>query len=144
MMANGMTRESDLAKDLGLPRRSLADFRKEGLEKDADWVLVESQVWLTEGGLAKTRAHFQAEGAEVSEKNSPGPERGVARVVKSPVNPRIVLAEMVTPEGEAGKAVRVRVRSNVNFLPGMEMPVYREDWDLWVLDRPCPRWRGRW
>jgi len=65
-------------------------------------------------------------------------------VVRSiPRNVHIVVCEK--KDGD-GALVRVRVRSNANFLPGMELralahPDYRDVFDL--VGR-CPRMKGRW
>ena len=45
-----------------------------------------------------------------------------------------------------GEPVRVRVRNNANFMPGMEIRARQnEDYpDVFVLVGRTPRYRGRW
>ena len=67
------------------------------------------------------------------------------RVVRQARNPRIVLA--TTPQ-TPGVELRVVVRENRNFLPGMTLRAKpaddTADTTLYYLDGRCPRWRGRW
>lgn len=42
-----------------------------------------------------------------------------------------------------GEVLRVRVKSNVNFTPRMELKVKQEAGSLYALVGRCPRWRGR-
>jgi len=62
-------------------------------------------------------------------------------VARVPMNRKIVLAK-----NEAGAEMRVRVHSNVNFLPGMRLRARRDPnyEDVYVLEGRSPRYRGRW
>jgi hypothetical protein len=40
--------------------------------------------------------------------------------------------------------IRVHVHDDVNFKPGMEMPVEWVEGDLYKITRPSPRYLGRW
>ncbi len=63
------------------------------------------------------------------------------RVVKLTRNPRLLMARA----GEDGEPVRVRVRSNANFRPGMKLKAREpEDADgAWAMEGRCPRFPGR-
>lgn len=62
------------------------------------------------------------------------------KVTRRALNPRIVLGEL------DGKTVRVMVRSNENFKPGMVIPAVAVDaaGGLYRCNRNAPRWLGRW
>lgn len=70
------------------------------------------------------------------------------RVVQVPVNPRLVLCVPTTLQGmpQAGaERVRVKVRSNVNFIPGMLLKAEAIAGlpGMFSLVGACPRFRGR-
>lgn len=155
-MDNGHYTETKIAAELGVNRSVIKAIRDEQLTPQEDWLMVRNQVTLTESGVGKVMASLSPPAASVDEaedslKKSVAqlPSKGVVVCARIPRNPRMVLGVLMSVEdGLAaeglGREVRVRVKSNVHFLPGMELPCYQEDWDVWVLDRPCPRWKGRW
>ena len=58
-----------------------------------------------------------------------------------PKNHRIVMARV---PGETVEQ-KVGVKNNINFQVGMEVPCVEGDALLpWLLNRPCPRWLGKW
>jgi hypothetical protein len=66
------------------------------------------------------------------------------RVQAIPRNPKLVLAVPADEKnGGPEHVVRVRVRSNQNFLPGMELNARMESEEQGVLEGRCPRYRGR-
>lgn len=140
--------EDALALEFGLTREAIASLRREHLEMEVDWRLISKKVWLAPGGVEKLRARLGCPESS-AEKNGHGeapgaPAEPVLLVVRSiPRNVHIVVCEK--KDGD-GALVRVRVRSNANFLPGMELralahPDYRDVFDL--VGR-CPRMKGRW
>jgi hypothetical protein len=140
--------EGDLALELGLTRETMASLRREHLLDGRDWQLVGKKVWLGPAAVKRLKE-------KVGCLDSPGQKNGhgeapsaiaepVELVIRSvPRNIHIVVCEKKEGDGEL---VRVRVRSNANFLPGMEIrgmphPDYSDVFDL--VGR-CPRQRGRW
>ena len=87
------------------------------------------------------------------------PEEGKARLSRSvretepisllimslrpPMNPHIVEA---ATKDNGGEPVRVRVRDNKNFMPGMEIKARQDEHypDVFVLVGRTTRFRGRW
>lgn len=152
--------EARVAESLGVPRARVKAVR-DGLQEGQDWLMLRGRVVLTDRGLnevmlalAPSAAKRETNGQLVKYR----PRRAEVVVTKIPRNPHLVLGKIVrVADGAAslgpagpnkgpviGQVVRVKVKRNLNFIPGMEMPCYRESWDVWVLDRPCPRFRGRW
>ena len=120
------------------------------LVEGTHWVREKRHVLFTEKGLEALKKMVGA-GMADGEKN--GQEEALAlvgaavlMVVTSvpKVNRRILCARK--KEGEEGGEMRVRVRDNINFMPGMELRA-RPDAnyaDIYVLEGRTPRYRGRW
>ncbi len=68
------------------------------------------------------------------------------RVWRCPIkNPTLVVAYPPDTDPENPlNLVNVRVRSNLNFLPGMMVKAAFVDRNTYDLVGACPRWRGRW
>jgi hypothetical protein len=158
-----------VARSTGVNRERVAAARKASLVKGDDWTLENSVVCYSAEGLKKLLGALGlAEGAfawprAACEGGDPKatPLRGEPDVKKSvevvaaaeaarPVvdlkvaalsrNPTII--EAVGPDA---RRVSVRVRSNVNFLPGMALKA-REPApgaSLYHFEGQCPRWKGR-
>ena len=122
--------ERVFAAGLGLPHRRVATWRKEHLEKGADW-RYEKEVILTATGKAKAEKWFQVgNGAAV---NDPGVQVGVVGRFNFR-NQKLILRE-------DGKTA-ISVRTNENFRPGMSVKFRNEGGRLVLVGR-CPRWPGR-
>lgn len=67
------------------------------------------------------------------------PLKKTVRLFKTCVNPRIIQCR----DGD-GDLIRVKVKDASKFTPAMEIPIRHIEADLYELDRPEPRWRGRW
>lgn len=140
-----MTPESSLPDVIGVSRKHLVEFRKECFE-GVDWVYEPSRrrkslwrVLWTQAGMMKVRAHFKLEPVEVQEMEKMAGEvkREWDAVVVSKVrNPRILMCRV------DGEDVKVLVRDNSKFLPGMRVPL-RKDAGRWVAARH-PRFGGKW
>lgn len=135
-------REIELAERLGVSREVVRRVRQE-LREGEHWVQEHRFVELTPDGVEAVREALRAR-----KETPPRMERpeGEARVIEElrvtrifPRNPRILEAETA-----AGARVRVRVRSNVNFILGMAIPCREMKSGLWCLTRACPRFKGRW
>ena len=84
-------------------------------------------------------AALDAEGVAAAIEELVQPE-GVEIVVERVVpNPTILFAR------HGDEVVRVRVRSNVNFVQGMKIMARppEDEGGLWWLIGNCPRWKGR-
>lgn len=131
--------EKKLPGVLGLTREQLLEWRqKTGMEEGREFVTVGKEVHLTFAGLQRVAAlaNLPAESLLFLLEAGPGPELLIAHGVCT--NARILLCK----KGE--DVVRVQVRSNRNFVPGMAVPAVHEQGDLYRLEHACPRWRGRW
>lgn len=124
-------REVDAATHFGVNRRVLREHRKE-LAEGEDWTMEENAVTYTPTGLERLQGLLCL--GEVS----PPPLEELT-VVNRARNPRLVFARRAN-----GDLVRLRVRSNENFLPGMRAQGQHEAADVWTLAQRLPRWRGRW
>jgi hypothetical protein len=139
--------EGDLALELGLSREAMALLRREHLEEGTDWILNLKKVWLAPAAIEKLKEKIGCPDLP-AQNNGHGEAPGangepISLIVSSvPRNIHIVVCE----KKEGGALVRVRVRSNANFIVGMELrgvphPDYSDVFDL--VGR-CPRQRGRW
>jgi hypothetical protein len=148
MKADGWVDEERLALGLGLTRERLAevrptDARKNGRAVQVPVSAVETMCAMLGLGKAVARRALKEVAAEgVGEKEAgAGQGEAVLRVLRLTRNERIVMAEKKeAPDGE----LRVRVHSNVNFVPGMELTGKHVQQDLWDLVGRCPRRRGMW
>lgn len=131
--------ERDFAKKIGVPRGVLRMMRHRGeLTEEADFVRLEGTVQLLDAGVKKVRAHLGLPAGNGDQE--PPPER-VTLIVDRPApgNPKIVLCHT-----ERGAKVRLRVRHNINFVPGMRVSnCVQEHADLFCFEGRLPRWRGK-
>jgi hypothetical protein len=134
--------EEDLASDLGLPRWLVRQFRK--TLPPEFYVKTAQGIQIAPEGVDRLYRHFRS--CESQKTRPPGqdpspdpiPDLSTLRVTKVVLNPRIILAT------DGTSILRVRVRNNSNFLPGMEIRARRLQADLYELQGPCPRRKGRW
>ena len=106
-------------------------------------------------GVFSAAAPISAEGYEAALECFADGEKGFA-VVKCCRNPRFVECcrftfglgppvRSVDVSGWEGESVRVRVKDNRNFIPGMVLKATPGEYiDVWDLKGRCPRYRGRW
>ena len=140
--------------------KRVGEFRLANLKKGLDWIDDGATVLYSEQAAKKALAALKvlppapasdrpATGQRSASKNvkdillaiTTPPLKVRARIVKVfATNPRFLHAT-----GEKGAAcITVRVRDNVNFLPGMEMDVTAGAGGVWDYVGPLPRARGRW
>lgn len=143
----GWILEEDAAAALGVSRDVMREFRA-GLEPDTGWRKKGRVVEIAQEAFLALQKKMGGEGAGDGAGEalggvaaSPGPVELVVKSVPKR-NVRILVAEK--KEG-GGPEVRVRVRSNVNFMPGMAITARPEGGfaDVFVLEGRCPRFRGR-
>lgn len=157
--------EPMVARTVGLSRSRLKQLRQAHLGED-DWALVNSVVTYSAQALEKMLASAGLRAGDFRWPTPPG-RPGVAagesggtaaagdpaaqavsvpplcelRVVNLCGNPILVFAEGPGAEG----VVRVRVRSNVNFMRGMLLKARapQSPGGLWHHEGACPRFKGR-
>ena len=130
-----MKTEKELATELGIDRKMLAGWRKEGFitfwEKDGNAIVYHPE------GEHEIRNHLQRElcAKELSDPLPPADEPTELTITKIPLNPKLVICD----------EIRVRVRENRNFLLGMKVMARpsRDNETIWAMIGRCPRWRGR-
>lgn len=130
-----MKTEKELAAELGIDRKMLAGWRKEGYV--AHWERNGNAIVYYPEGEHEVRNHLQKEicAKELSEPLPPpdGPQELV--ITKLPLNPRMVIC------GDR----KVKVRDNKNFIVGMKVNARpsRDGGHIWIIAGRGPRWRGR-
>jgi hypothetical protein len=129
-----MKSEVDLAKELGIPREQVREYR---MENDVSgWAKVSNRIVYTETGEHEIRNLVQ-KGLLVDVLSEPEPIQETQELVvtKIPLNRNLVFC------GD----IRVRLRNNRNFLKGMKLTARPPigDETSWVLVGRCPRWKGR-
>jgi len=144
--------ESAVADQLGIPASSISDLRKKNaaaLPEGTAWARAGARrvVWTTEGIAA-------LEGIlELEKKSAPAarpvlPDCVVMVVNRVVPNPNFLIVQKKNAAGEAdGPLLRLRVKSNHNFMPGMTVEHCRPvpaSADLFNHEGRCPRYRGRW
>jgi hypothetical protein len=141
--------EAILAAELGLSRLAIARVRRRSFIEGVHWVKKEKSVrWTVAGieGLKKNLGAFSPPGQENGQQEAAESLGEVVLLTISQVpkiNRRILCARL---KKGAQNEVRVRVKENQNFLPGMEIrarrdPLYQ---DVYNLEGRTPRYRGRW
>lgn len=130
-----MKSEKELAAELGIDRKILAGWRKEGFiagwEKDGNTIAYHPE------GEHEIRNHLQKELC-ANELSAPLPSPSnpmEMEITAIPRNPRMVMC------GEN----RIKVRDNKNFLTGMKVKARpsTDNKQVWVMVGRCPRWRGK-
>jgi len=129
-----MKTEKELAAELGIDRKMLAGWRKDGYV--SNWEKNGNSIVYHPEGEHEVRNHLQNEiSAEELSKPLPPPEEPQELVItKIPFNSRMVLC------GD----LKVRVSNNRNFRVGMKVnarPSIDSD-HIWVMVGRCPRKKG--
>lgn len=133
--------KDDLAQTMGLNRDAMRALRRTHLTEGTTWHRKEKRLWITSEGEALIHAALGVV-APIAPEKKEGPRENELTVTRIPSrNLRIVEAQK-----KDGRAVRVRVTSNVNFIPGMVIYAREEGpyEDVMTLEGRCPRYRGRW
>jgi len=140
---------------LGLNKDDARALRKAHLE-EGDYVIHKKRLYLSTEAVAKlgrvlekTRGSSIVRNGDPKESVPAEPAPIVAlRVVRADLkNRRMILA--CVPEDELAhpkRPLRVRVKAQANFVPGMEIPAQLVAGyaDLYDLARACPRRKGKW
>lgn len=157
--------EARFAEHVEIPREVVADTRRKQLRKGEHWKNVNATIVLNARGIGKLAALLRpakpldfaqctieprgekkeagealSEPDEAEKKEEPRPLK--VKVVNVPPNPFILFAR----SADAPEIKHVRVRSNLNFMPGMELPVVPDPSypGFYTHCGPLPRRRGEW
>lgn len=129
-----MKTEKELADELGLDRKIIAGWRKDGYfsssGKAGNQIIYEPTEEHELRNFIQKKILAESLGDPVEPK-----EPQEKTITKIPLNPKLVMCG----------TERIRVRENKNFLPGMKLtarpPATGEQ--VWVMVGRCPRWRGK-
>ena len=141
--------EEELAAEMGISRDDIRDLRDRCLIEGEDWHRKKARVFFSAQGVQNLKKELAVGVGLALEKNEAGgalaSEAGAEEMVVVNVpgrNRRIMSAQKKV----GGALVRVQVRDNGNFMPGMEIKARAggEFPDLYVLEGRAPRWRGKW
>lgn len=142
--------ERELVASLGLSQKAVRAVRAEDLDRTVDWETIGGEVRYSDVGRSKLLGvlKISSEAAAPAAPEDPAP----AAAARAPgaledlvcvkcykPNRRMLEARTV-----GGDVVLVRVKDNVNLLPGMTMPCRFEAGRIWTLARRLPRHRGKW
>ena len=130
-----MKSESRIAKELGINRVVLKQWRNSGLI--SGWERNGNKIAYDEQGEADVRekVRLELEAKDLGSTPPPPDEPKELTITSIPLNPRMVVC------GD----IKVKVRENKNFIIGMKVNA-RPSMDsehVWVIVGRCPRWRGR-
>lgn len=126
----------------------MVDLRQAHLEEGFHWKILKKEVCLSPAAVERLKAEL---GCPDSQNGKNGQDEALGAsaapillvVKRAARNVHILFAEK--KEGGDGTEVRVRVRSNLNFLAGMEIRATPTEYaDFYDLAGRCPRQRGRW
>lgn len=137
----GMVYEGSVAHLAKVGREQVERYRKEHLTEGKDWVLVNDRpAW-----VEAARKAYQAVLAEIPKddpRKAPDPVRGV--VVMGVIqnhrpgrNPKLVMVK-----NAVGDVIKVRVRDNSHYRPGMKI-LFKGTHSGWAVAHPDPRQPGR-
>ena len=132
-----MKTEKELAEELGIDRKMLAGWRKDGTTSTSCWIKVSNRIVYHPEGEHEVRNIIQRR-LLVQELSDPLPapdDPQDFKVTQIPRNPRMLLSD----------DIRIKVRDNKNFLLGMTVRARpsKDHNNIWVMVGRCPRWRGR-
>lgn len=133
--------ETALAEAIGVNRKELAALRRRALKEGTDFEKRGGAVVYSADGMAAVARALEVEAPDPEKNGGGAPVEVVLRVTRVPRNPRIVLATDGTTAD-----LRVKVRRNVNFRPGMEVPALPVPGidGLFEFRGRLPRRPGRW
>ena len=144
-----VTPEPVIAARLGLTRVMTAALRADKLTPQVDYVLEGRRVMITDAGYVALRGLLGCPESPEEEKTRQSQSVREPEVIslvitslRPPKNPHIIEAKRPGSD----EILRVRVRDNRNFLPGMEIRARQDEHypDVFVLVGRTPRYRGRW
>lgn len=137
--------ERDLARLSGVSREVLKKYRRSAEEHDPGAFRVvpgQGVFWGREAvaRLAEAMGNPQLVAQVFAAQE--GQAEVQVRVVRRPRNPKLVLCERL----DNGESVRIRVKNNNKFIPGMEFPARMSTRSRGFGQIACrhPRGRGRW
>lgn len=168
-------REAHVAGAMGISRDTIRDLRKKHLREDTHWAMDRGKVMLCDEAVRllhealRLATQTPAPAVNASQRRAQATALPASRLIGPEGNPGMLLNIQRGPEvilkawhatrntaileayhpgtdpSQRHNIVRVRVKSNENFVRHMELPARLvQPPDLYELTRPCPRDRGRW
>lgn len=143
--------ETALVARLGISRAAVKGHRKRALDEGVHWRKAGRVIVYTEAGAARLIEVVGVPAPQDEAKSLTREGESKADALEELtfvrggfVNDRVILARR-----EGGEVVTVRVRTSKNFRPAdhrgepMRFPA-RFDGGVWMIERPLPRWPGKW
>lgn len=140
--------ETELTEQLGISRDAIRALRKKELTEGIDWTGKNKRIQYTQEAALRIISLAVGSLTSPEEKKEgggdPGREAGPEELTVVSIARRNV--HMLDARKKDGAMVRVKVRSNLNFIPGMVINARPGgEWpDVYVLEGRAPRYRGRW
>ena len=145
--------EGRVAAEFGVSRPKISALRRKHLQLGAEWTMDGNAVVLTAAGLARMKDLLKARGVtalppkdapELKETPLAGPpERLKVAVARLCPNKKLMMCRRVA-DGPDAVALLVRVKENLNFMPGMLLEVVNTGPNAWQFTGRLPRRKGRW
>lgn len=145
--------EVNVARELGVARPVVSKLRRRHLLEGEHWSMRGNAVVLTASGLARIKDLLLARGLTAAARPTPPesketpkagpPERVKMRVARLCPNVRLLVCQSIA-DGPDAVARLVRVKENVNFMPGMVLEAVSAGANLWQFTGRMPRRKGRW
>ena len=138
--------EASFTQEYNLNRDEIIRWRKDNLEKGYHYARTKTsppRIVLTPEALELVKREFLTDHGHAVQFRTKPMGRGILRVVSVPkINTKILIAE-----DNFNNRKTVHVRSNANFVPGMEIKVQKSNHEgeyTMSATQNLPRARGRW
>jgi len=142
----GWILEADAAVKLGVSRDVLRELR-DGLTEGADWRKAGKNIEISAAAFLTVKKGLGVEAAPVGSDEPPAATAAQGEPVELTVHhvPKLNHRIVVAKKNGSETLVRVRVKNNANWMPGMPMKARPDAGynDVFVLEGRCPRFRGR-
>jgi len=149
--------ELHVAKRVGLTKDEIREVRRRSLTEGVHWVTHKKRTVYSALGVQTLEQALEVNGESdvagtrlsdtgEAESTVKKPETKILKVFRNGLkHSQIIEAHFPDKDpADVRNRVRVRVRSDKNFIKGMEIPVWELQPGLYELARACPRARGRW
>lgn len=135
--------EGRVASTLGVSRTTLRGLRGQHLTEGEHFTKEAGSVVLTTAGLELITKLVGSSAATDTPPTPPGPPERVKLIVMRVVrNPHLLVC--IDPGDVKQKQYLVRVRTNENFMPRMELEAVSAGAGLWQYTGRLPRKKGHW
>lgn len=141
--------ELELSKKLGITKQKVAEYRKAQLTRGEDWKKDGRTVVYTTAGAERLIEVVGITTPTAETKAITEPIRTLNEEILTFIQGNFPNRAIIRAKRQNGDLVMVRVKSSQNFTlkdhtgKPMTFPAVYEG-GIWVIKRPCPRWRGKW